>query len=68
MNRMLICLVVLGGLSLGGCGATDFTEKDDTLNAMERARNERRIPEPTEMPPGLGEDLPSNAPRPLSSK
>jgi hypothetical protein len=62
MNRLVLCLLVLTTASLAGCGAMEFTEPDDTFNTQERARTTRATPGPTELPPGLGEDLPPRDP------
>ena len=58
MNRFIVCLVMLAATALAGCGATDFTEPNDTLKAQDLARQNRGALSPTELPPGLGADLP----------
>jgi hypothetical protein len=58
MKRLALCMLVLAATALAGCGATDFTEPDDSLKAQEQARATRGALSPTELPPGLGPDLP----------
>jgi hypothetical protein len=58
MNRFALCMIVIAATLLAGCGATDFTEPDDSIKAQEQARMNRGALSPTELPPGLGPDLP----------
>jgi len=62
MKNLLLALLLLAPLTLAGCGATDFTQPNDAYDAQQFARENRGIPKATEMPPGLGEDLPATAP------
>ena len=68
MNWRLYTWVVLGGLllSLAGCQWGDIGYADDMASRQEQMRQNRSIPTATEMPPGLGEDLPMNQPPPQS--
>jgi hypothetical protein len=58
MKNFALCMLLLAATVLAGCGATDFTEPDDSIKAQELARQNRAAPGPTELPPGLGPDLP----------
>ena len=57
MNKRLLSWVSCGMLavSLAGC---DIGIENDITDAQEKSRWNRPIPAATEMPPGLGEDLP----------
>jgi len=60
MNKILsifLSWAVLGLLaaSLGGC---DLGYANDMLDQQELGRTNRGIPDATELPPGIGEDLP----------
>lgn len=62
MTKCLMFWVVLGGLvwALGGCTG-DASMPDDVTKLQDQQRTRRGIPGPTEMPPGLGDDLPPPA-------
>jgi hypothetical protein len=61
MNQRLyvrsVCGVLLG-LSVGLAGCSDLGAPDDVTNAQEKMRENRGVPDPTQLPPGLGDDLP----------
>jgi hypothetical protein len=66
-QKRLYCWVVLGclGAALAGCasdspfmGWSDIGSPDDMAAKQAESRANRAIPRATEMPPGLGEDLP----------
>jgi hypothetical protein len=61
MKRYLYGCVVLCGI-LAGCQSElqwgDIGEANDMTNRQEQMRANQAIPGPTQMPPGLGEDLP----------
>lgn len=52
--------VVLGAavLLLTGCDWSDIGYSNDMVHQQEQMRENRSIPTASEMPPGLGEDLP----------
>ena len=62
MNRFALCTLVIAATLLAGCGITDYTEPDDSIKALELARQHQAAPGPTELPPGLGPDLPPPPP------
>lgn len=55
--KRLYCWVVIGTMAalLAGC---DIGKGNDITDAQDLSRMNRPIPRATEMPPGLGEDLP----------
>jgi hypothetical protein len=66
-QKRLYCWVVLGclGAALTGCSSdspmmswSDIGSPDDMAAKQAESRANRAIPKATEMPPGLGEDLP----------
>ena len=69
MNRRLYCWVVLGALAatLSGCQWSDIGSADDIASRQREMREQRAIPDATQMPPGLGEDLPTPATQPVTS-
>jgi hypothetical protein len=69
MNRRLYSWVVLGCLlaAIPGCDLTDIGSPNDMAKRQELMRQNRSIPSATEMPPGLGEDLPAPTTRPVSA-
>jgi len=69
MNRRLYCWVVLGSLAamLPGCEWSDIGAANDMTSRQQQMREQRAIPDATQMPPGLGEDLPTPATQPMTS-
>jgi hypothetical protein len=57
MNMRLLSYGVLGVLVLAEAGC-DIGYNDDMIKKQELGRMNRAIPKATELPPGLGEDLP----------
>jgi hypothetical protein len=60
-NKRLYSWIVCGFLAvlpLAVAGCNDLGSPDDVTNAQEQSRMNRGIPAPTELPPGLGDDLP----------
>ena len=68
MNKTILCVIVLAGFlaALGGCEIAneylDLPYANDAIKAQEASRMNRGIPSATELPPGLGEDLPMPPP------
>ena len=58
MNMRILCCGVLGVVIPGLVGC-DMNYADDTVEKQELGRMNRGIPAATELPPGLGEDLPA---------
>ena len=62
MTKRFYCWVVLGVLAVGfmtalpGCDDMGFA--NDVADLHDQQRLNRGIPGPTELPPGLGDDLP----------
>ncbi|MCL2646445.1 MAG: hypothetical protein FWD61_05490 [Phycisphaerales bacterium] len=66
MNKKIVsfvnfCWAVLLTAVLGGCdvGLTDVGFANDMVEQQELSRVNRGIPSATELPPGIGEDLPA---------
>lgn len=57
-----LLLVALAPLAVAGC--FDFGTNNDVIDAQEQSRLHRGIPGPTELPPGLGDDLPAATTKP----
>ena len=72
MIKPLFSCVLIAAMSflMTGCyaGTEDFGTPDDTLHAMERSRAERGTLPPTELPPGLGPDMPPPMTQPTPTK
>ncbi len=45
-------------------GCFDFGTPNDVTDAQEKMRQNRGVPNPTELPPGLGDDLPTPTTQP----
>jgi hypothetical protein len=54
----------LAVLPLAVAGCDDLGKPDDITNAQEKARLNQGVPTATELPPGLGDDLPAAATQP----
>lgn len=70
MNRPARVGICVGGLLvalvIGGCGGTGMP--NDAYRHQEEARLNKPLPSPTELPPGLGPDLPADPPQANASE
>lgn len=57
MNRRFYGWVVIGALALAGC---DAGYPNDVADSQDYVRANRDAPRDTELPPGLGADLPDS--------
>jgi hypothetical protein len=69
-NQRLCSWIVCGVLAvllLAVAGCNDLGQPNDVTHAQEEMRMNRGVPDPTELPPGLGDDLPSASSTPPES-
>ena len=66
MNKRLYSWVVLSAVAIGFAatlpGCDDMGYGNDVADLHDKQRMNRGVPAPTELPPGLGDDLPQAAP------
>ena len=63
-----VAAAVLGvGLAGSFVGCTDMGYQNDVADLQSQQRMNRGIPGPTELPPGLGDDLPAPEAQPVAT-
>jgi hypothetical protein len=59
MSKRLGTWVVMVAVAAAGVGCHTGGDPDDAIKAIEKSQMNRGVPSPTELPPGLGQDLPT---------